>query len=110
MKISTFKTAEQLVKFNIETNTEIRENLKKLISKELMILKIFSSTNVLSPKRVFKTHALNFIALYAICIETHFLYRLKEMHISYKFCRKNGISKSFHSSENFRRVKKLLGL
>lgn len=114
MKTPTFKTAEQLVRFNIETNTEIRENFKKLLLKELKILKVFSVTNALNPKRVFKTHALNFIALYAVCSSTTVFDSdfdmYEKMHLAFCFCEENGISKDFESSENFRRVKKLLGL
>lgn len=114
MKTPTFKTAEQLVRFNIETNTEIRENFKKLLLKELKILKVFSVTNALNPKRVLKTHALNFIALYAVCSSTTVFDSdfdmYEKMHLAFMFCGNNGISKDFESSENFRRVKKLLGL
>lgn len=114
MKTPTFKTAEQLVRFSIETNTGIRENFQKLILKELKILKVFSVSKVIDSKRFFKTHALNFIALYAVCSSTTVfdndfdLY--EKMHFAFIFCEDNGISKDFELSENFRRVKKLLGL
>lgn len=114
MRTPKFKTAEQLVRFSIETNTEIRENFKKLILKELKILKVFSVSNAINPKRLFKTHALNLIALYAVFMgstvfdENFDMY--EKLHIAFNFCEKNGVSKDFESSENFRRVKRLLEL
>lgn len=114
MRTPTFKTAEQFVRFSIETNTEIRENFQKLILKELKILKVFSVSKVIDSKRLFKTHALNFIALYAVCSRTTVFDRdfdmYEKMHLAFVFCGDHGISKDFNSSENFRRVKKLLGL
>lgn len=114
MRTPTFKTAEQFVRLSIETNAEIRENFQKLILKELKILKVFSVAKVIDSKRLFKTHALNFIALYAVCSSTTVFDSdfdmYEKMHFAFKFCEENGISKDFESSENFRRVKKLLGL
>lgn len=116
MRTPTFKNAEQFVRFYIETNAEIRENFKKILLKELKILEIFSATNVIAQKRVFKTHALNLIALYAVFMSTTIsdeyidVNMLDRLHFASMFCEKNGISKDFESSENFRRVKKLLEL
>ena len=99
----------------VGANTEIRENFQKLILKELKILEVFSVAKVIDSKRFFKTHALNFIALYAVCSSTTVFDNFDidmcdKLHLAFRFCEENGITKDFESSENFRRVKKLLGL